>query len=924
MTSSGLSISLKIYDVALMNENIELKKSTIYFRNNLNDTLEYSVKQQDDKIIVGIITGKDLPELIKINKDFNLENIRSSLINILDLTIKREHTILDPIQHINLEILKWLKTKGYKPFYDKLGNNLPAIIVYSDHNKITVLEEYIEPKIIEILTNDQPAGIQELIKQKSIESKILTKVPLDFTSPILSWLITKGCKSSHFQYIFSTLQQVAYCSLDFRNIDNTEYYITQLSDELIPNLLDLKNNKKLNNEYQKQKETFYKELKFIPGKYLLVDAGQEQIQELDIDKRLRDYIEAYGLKSRDESLTNRFDLCKEFEDFLIKKNIKTYVGLGRAGSGKSLFALSIFKNKLQEWHRYKEVLGSEAPKWLPIYISLKNHAGSKAEHSIEEALRGYELDDQDITMLKEGLGVKQNVLFILDGYDELGNDDLGHKMMPNFTEKMKDWPYAKLLITGRPEHFESDIEHVKYFSEEGKLNSFIVSYMSPFSPDEIKRYIEKYQQEETKITSSSTYEELQKLPWLMLLLDNPFLLNLVLQSLPQLLKNRQNSNNQKQVTRAEIYQAFSDTWFIKESNRHGNVSVEACKKFAEQLALEMFKNKSINVSREHLSLWEFFNNYNPIPAREGCPLRRGGQEYSYIHKSVFEYFLASYLWRTISEDLNSSWNIRSLLEESAVIKFLTEFYNISKEKEDKKRQLLKIIENSKTTDKVNIAAANAITVLNAAKVVFSGMDFERIKIPDADLTGAILDNTNLEGSDLRRATLKTAWLSNANMKEANMEGCLFGELAYKQFDKDVKYSILSMDGKYLGAATDNKIKVYKFDQKNNIITLFHEFIRDSNFIRIIHNNNINIPVISLAFSKDNRLLASSDHNNSIIIWDLNKLTTIQRIYGHSDEVSSIAFSPNSEYLGSGSQDCKVRIWELKDLNKVKILNKHTV
>ena len=74
--------------------------------------------------------------------------------------------------------------------------------------------------------------------------------------------------------------------------------------------------------------------------------------------------------------------------------------------------------------------------------------------------------------------------------------------------------------------------------------------------------------------------------------------------------------------------------------------------------------------------------------------------------------------------------------------------------------LLVIVKASRTVlkDVVNIetASSTAISMLNAAKVSFSGIDFSYIKIPNANLSGAILDSTNLCNANLTQVMLQNA------------------------------------------------------------------------------------------------------------------------------------------------------------------------
>jgi hypothetical protein len=103
---------------------------------------------------------------------------------------------------------------------------------------------------------------------------------------------------------------------------------------------------------------------------------------------------------------------------------------------------------------------------------LKNFpfAPEKAKTYVEKALLGYyQLDNTDIIRLKMGLGqhFKQRVLFILDGYDELGKGN-----NPNFSQHLRQGDYDTIWLSPkRPtsDDLVKDSTCVFLFSESNKL-----------------------------------------------------------------------------------------------------------------------------------------------------------------------------------------------------------------------------------------------------------------------------------------------------------------------------------------------------------------------------------------------------------------------------------------------------------------------
>ena len=684
---------------------------------------------------------------------------------------------------------------------------------------------------------------------------------------------------------------------DFTGVDE-DYVMRMTHPDLgfIPQLLlDHPDKKTL---YQTLYVQFQEQLQLLTAKHLIVNQGQDEVQAFDIDNRLKGYIEPYGLVSETSSLDKRFDLNKHFQAFLDTPQTKVSIVLGRAGSGKSLFALSTFKAFLQQWHDYRN--GTKAlPQWLPIYIQLRNHA-KDPEKCIENTLLQF-LSPKDIEALKQGLHHQQRILFILDGYDELGSD-----VRPNLSQSLNNWPLAKLLITGRPEHFDKDhqpLETLSLYSLEGQLmpDSAQEVYVSPFVADEIKRYVDFYTASKQGVNQTiyeNAYETLQNLPGMMALLDNPFLLTLVLQALPQLLKNREGI--QRAVTRTDIYQAFTETWFLQETKGRELAPTE-CEAFSQELAFRFFQANTISVSNipEKQDLWAFFDKDTTKAAQDASPLRFSGGEYSFVHKSLYEYFTAKRLWQSVfAEDCLSLWQVRPLTEERPIIDFLSELYRTSllKEKEHKFMQLL---EGSRQTDFPAIASSNAITVLNAARVCFSGKVLQNIRIPGADLSDAILDNTNLESADLSNVTLSGAWLHGTNLKNAILTDLILGEYPSLLLQDMVSSISYSPDGRLLAIAQGKNIHLYD-GQKRVYLRMLVDHEADSAFF-----------VTDLAFSPDGRWLASASIGKTVKIWDIEKRKMILALKGHAEGVGSVAFSPNGKWLASAGYEGKIKLWDIE-------------
>ncbi|MBC8109563.1 MAG: caspase family protein [Verrucomicrobia bacterium] len=81
-------------------------------------------------------------------------------------------------------------------------------------------------------------------------------------------------------------------------------------------------------------------------------------------------------------------------------------------------------------------------------------------------------------------------------------------------------------------------------------------------------------------------------------------------------------------------------------------------------------------------------------------------------------------------------------------------------------------------------------------------------------------------------------------------------------------------------------------------------------------------VLCLAFSPDNKLIATAGTDNSISIWDIKTGTVKNTLLGHTDWIVTLGFSPDGNYLASGSKDKTVAVWDVKSGSKIVGMSGH--
>jgi WD40 repeat protein len=68
-------------------------------------------------------------------------------------------------------------------------------------------------------------------------------------------------------------------------------------------------------------------------------------------------------------------------------------------------------------------------------------------------------------------------------------------------------------------------------------------------------------------------------------------------------------------------------------------------------------------------------------------------------------------------------------------------------------------------------------------------------------------------------------------------------------------------------------------------------------------------VTSVAFSHDDKRVASASSDQTVKIWDAASGKCLQTLQGHADSVTSVAFSHDDKRVASASYDRTVKIWD---------------
>ncbi|KAF9536420.1 hypothetical protein EC957_010997, partial [Mortierella hygrophila] len=358
----------------------------------------------------------------------------------------------------------------------------------------------------------------------------------------------------------------------------------------------------------------------------------------------------------------------------LESELRVFLLLGDSGSGKSTFCRQLVRTL---WSNYTQ--GSR----IPLFVDLRD-IDRPSDDLIESQLQEHGFSDADV----RGLLHQRQFVLVCDGYDEsrlstsiytkrLGQLDVKMIVSCRNTFLGRGYQYRFYPLGG-------DIYHDK------SCELFKEATIVPFQKSDIREFIKQYvlsfpgqEPSDNPPTPSfdDYWEKLGAIPNLMNLVSNPFLLTLALKALPSLSIDLQDLNK-NEATRLQLYDGFVNEWIrisiarlqrstLSQEYRSAfesllNYGFAWCvKDFSKRLAKDMHKHQSghlvVLFPCRHSEPWkaEFFGQkISSTLLRESSLLSRAGIRHSFIHKSLFVYFLSLAIYdpdETDDDDSDDGW-----------------------------------------------------------------------------------------------------------------------------------------------------------------------------------------------------------------------------------------------------------------------------
>ncbi|ETO28813.1 hypothetical protein RFI_08314 [Reticulomyxa filosa] len=693
---------------------------------------------------------------------------------------------------------------------------------------------------------------------------------------------------------------------------------------------------------------------------------QEMEEDIAISQALEMYISLQAnsyphIDGDDNEKNDTFDCHQHVIEFLEKETVeekkrekqyqqqrKVIIIQGKSGSGKKTIL----------WSNY--AFNSKQP--IPVYISFpKVYNKNNEKDIILQALQGKHISKEIMDAIRE----KVPFVFIMDGFDEIfdkynKNENNDKYFYDRFN--LNQWN-AKVIVTCRSKVLSDEDINIALVNvnQTQNITTSMIDDSNDWTP---KKY------EETL----NNYPNLQKM------VEEPFLLQLILTVLPSLVKQYGAGSR---ISKAKVYEVFNNQWIdihseniiskltelriqmninkikytlkqycldlgfdmfhqgnqvaVEPESQHENNDINTWSKLDPEMESdnkngvvdEKIEIKTINDTSNSKTqdVWEKYFNGDSIAK---YVLRRvGDNKYQFLHKSCQEYYAAQ---KIIFDIISWKPNIVTIDNQQFQQQFETHVRQLSINRKLLNEELGIIQFIAERIHDISPVYINLKSRL--FRIVESSKNNENISIAAANaITILNSANVNMHYRDLSNvkipyAILDHAFLEGTNFTNANLNNASF----YQTCLNKTNFTNGSMNDVYFGEYAyleghSNGVNGIKFSpdglrivswSNDETLRIWDTISRQQLYVLTGHSNWIS----AAQFSSDGSKIVSCAWDDPIRIWDVLSGKQIQLLEGHSDNICIAQFSPDGSKVVSCSEDETIQIWDTSSGKQIHLIEKN--
>ncbi|ETO24550.1 WD-40 repeat protein [Reticulomyxa filosa] len=665
-----------------------------------------------------------------------------------------------------------------------------------------------------------------------------------------------------------------------------------------------------------------------------------------------------------------------------KKNEQQIVILqGKSGSGKSLFCRHLEETL---WEAYENDFTAS----IPVYISLpKCYNELNEKQIISQALQMKQLNKEIVNVIREST----SFVFILDGFDEIF--DKYNKNKNNDNEKyfynrfnLNEWN-AKIIINCRSNVLSDDDINQVLISSNNWMTSMI--YLWPFSKEQMNGYIDKFvkMNKKNKMNdnldwTTQQYEEtLQSYPNLHKMMEEPFLLRLILTVLPSLIKQHPIKTD---ISKSQIYEAFNEQWIdihVKNiSNKLSELRMQtnfkriksSFQQYCQNLGFEMFlqgntiatENCDNDTNNEILSKLDPTMETEIKNIDENMQTKEMDKNDDSIVKKKFwnKYFSSNNITRHVprrKEDDNNQTVNEDLEKKTNEINISGVKTQDVWEKYFNADSIAKYILRRIGDNKYQFLHKSCQEYYAAQKIIFDIISWKPNIIGIVDIDNKRFQqqfethvqklsiNCRLLNEELGIIQFIAERIHEINPIFVNLKSRLFRIIEASKNNENVSIAaanavtILNSANVNMHYRNWDNIKIphaildraflegTDFTNANlDHVRFYQAFLSKVNFTNASMNRiyfgeyayleGHSDNVIGVQFSPDGSKILSYSRDKSIRIWNTQSGKQLHLLQGHSNWINSAQFSPDGSKIVSCSRDKTVRVWDVLSGQQIQI------
>ena len=688
---------------------------------------------------------------------------------------------------------------------------------------------------------------------------------------------------------------------------------------------------KLSSEMLANELISYEKFKKFNNKIKTIVAHAEQLQTKANSKKIDNVVESLVTWA-----------CKADGDGL------TFCALlGDLGIGKTTTSILLTRKLL-------ELRKSDRQLPLPIYFDLRNLSPKTlTDFGLRTVLaRLLSVSTASPVEVDDLLDIirSENILVIFDGLDEvlvhLSPGD-GQRLTRSLleiltltnTDKRKSAPQTRLLLSCRTQYFRNIKEEFAFFDGQGRERvcgeDYIVFTLLPFDEDQIREYLAR---NIPGSDSDQLFEMIRSVHDLRALAAQPVMLDMIREVLPSV---ENDLSRGARIRSVDLYERFVGQWLTRDNGKHSLIPEHKIL-LMTHLAWQVWCSGSRTWSARWMEIWMlhflYFHQEMQLDYERRMPdqwkqdlrtatfLSRRGDNFSFTHSSLLEFFLAKRLCDCLFEEEEDQalevWNITKPSDET--FGFLAEL--IDRLSDIERGQALSCLE--KVGKQGTVAArTNVFTYTlmalerdlphpnprlldlsgtdlrkwtigsKRASLDLRGVSFRSARLDDARFNHVCLDCVNASRASIRRALFEYCTLSNVDFNGTDLSGAIF------------RHCDLSRTS--LGKAKRHRTQLlHTSGHKQGLSGVLVAPLLDRSELKIfpeiqIFSGHVDA-VAAVAWSPDGSRIATGSFGG-VWVWDaVTGEGVLSLECGHG--VKSVAWSPDGSRIATGS-DNGVWVWD---------------